>query len=776
MRSLVLAFCGLVWALSANAQPVEVRSGQHDGFIRLIVDLPERVAVNIENWHEEAHVTFPGQELTFDTSRIFRRISRDQVADVTSGKELTDLRIKLDCQCEVTSFWHGKSLLVLDVRETATVFPSVVAAQGPRLNEVADAIAAQKKSDATATQRVTFPQGGSSHAASLAKSRLRMGPDSESDAAEATQSAAGSPEEAEISLDPETRDHLARQLGRAVNQGLISPRPSITARSEAAPATEPPEEKPSDSSGAPQPAEHLHLHAQSSIDRDFLAIIEAGAKGISAQSCISEDALDLVSWGSDKPFAHQVGELRKELTGEFDRLNVEAVIRLARLYLFFGFDVEARQTLALVDEESDAIVALSELAEVMENGHAQPGSKLSSQLHCEGPAALWSILALETLPPDAQINKDAALRVFDALPKHLRSHLGPHFSRRLLDYGDQASADKVLQILNRTEETRTAGAQLVEAEIDLVEGENAQATETMAAVVETNSEPSAQALIGLIDTKIRSQEAVSFDHAVLAGAYLQQNRGSELEGELARVYLTGLAASGAFEQSYEERERLDPALSLKLKGIVDSEMLNQLTKLADDITFLEHVFEDHATDHARIDPKIANTTAARLLEIGFAEVARPFVARHLAGKPGRERMMLRARIAIMEGRPHQVEAELLSVEGADADLLRAKARSMVGDHLAAADFFVATGDTEQSRRQAWLAEDWNRLLEAEDPALSSSAALALLGDGDPRDSDSETTQLSDRILSRNRGLIQQSSAARETIQQVLEAHPLPGSE
>ena len=774
MRLLMAVLYSASFGLAANAQAIDVRSGQHDGFVRLIIDLPERVEVKVENWREEAVITLPGQEFTFETSRVFDRISRDRVRDVIGDEDAAKLRVSLGCNCSVSTFWHGKSLLVLDVRDTDTVFPSIADRAPPASQEDMPVASAADEEERQPNQRLTIQQGSLSLAASLAKRQLKPESDVQEEAANAQQPSVLEETDPPEPLASEVREHLVKQLSRAATQGLISPRSQITPPTTAQVAETVPEEVTEPAS--PTTAGHINLRAQSSIDRDFLAVLEEGMRGHSANVCVDDAALDIGSWGSDSPFAQQVGPLRKDLIGEFDQVNLDAVADLTRLYLYFGFGAEARHTLSLAEDLSDNRDIYLALSAIMEDGHAS-NLALANQLHCDGPAALWAILSYETLPQDTQINKNAALRAFDALPRQLRGHLGPSLSRRFLDAGDPQTAENVIRILNRLEETVTAEADLVEAEIDLADGENAKAVEGLEAVVETNTEISAKALIELIDTSLKSENAVSYDHAILAGAYLQQNRGGELEHDLARVYLIGLAASGAFDQSYEERLRLAASLPPELLQEVDSDMLDQLTQSADEITFLRHVFVSSNEDRSRLNATASNAAATRLVDLGFADAARPFIEQETRGRLERERKILRAKISLMEGRPKQAEADLLDVEGDDAELLRAKARGIAGDHLAAADTYAELGDRGNSMRQAWLAEDWTRLLQAEERALSSGAALALLNEADAQPTENEGQDGdADRVLSKNRGLIQQSSAARETIEDVLMSNPSPEAE
>ncbi len=757
MMRLALAFViGCLVSTSALAQSVEVRSGRHDDFVRLIVDLPSRTETAVENGRDAATVTFQNKSLTFDTSKVFRRISRDVVADVVANVEGGHLEIKFGCECEVTSFWHGQSLLVLDVRTREELFEEAVI----------------EEPEVESTGRIlSVPQGPSSLAASLAKPRLKPEQKPEPAPADAQKQTPTPHPDAENELIREAREQLIRQLSRAASQGLISAKSKrqdfkTNDSEETESDTTPPALQPGDE---PQihPGAHVNLRAQSTIDRDFLTAIQEGSGAQPQSVCLTGQEIDVGNWASTSSFSEQIGALRQGLMGEFDRLNEEAVIQLARFYIHYGFGAEARDTLALIQDGTDEAAVLHQLAAIMEDGHVSLTSSLSGQLNCDGPAALWAVLSHQALPKNLPVNAKGAILAFDALPKHLRSHLGPKLSRRFLDADDKVSADKVLRILSRSDETSLPGAELVGAEIDRADGQYPTAIRGMESVVSSNSEPSAEALIQLIDTSIQSDTSISFEYVVLAGAYVQQYRGGPLEQDLARVYLIGLAASGAFDQSFRERERLVEIFDAEGLTNVDEELLNQLVSNADDVTFLKHVMANSQSDKT-LSADIANKSADRLIQIGFPERARPLVSADAAGKAGRERQLLRAEISLLEGKPRQAEVDLLALEGQEADLLRARAKSQYGDHSDAARMYASAGDTDQFLRQSWLAEDWDQLLLTNDRVLSDGAALASLESSEDQQDSQEG-----RILTHNRGLIQKSAAARDTIEEILLANPSP---
>ena len=767
MRLVLALFWTLGLAAAAAAQPVEIRSGQHESFTRLIVDLPERAEFEVQNFARQAQVSFPGRSFAFDPSSVFSRISRERIAEISVTEGESAFSIKLNCQCEVTSFWHDRSLLVLDVRPTEKKFAEF---EPDEQIEVEPEIeTAELEAPKAPPRRIPVTKVAGSLAATLANDELK--PNEVTEPVEPEVLMDPSPEGSEVDTESlrAAREQLVRQLSRAASQGLLSP--STNLQSMAGKDSEPEEpEIPEKSPAQPEPKAIVNLRAQSSIDRDFLEMLGQVPNGFSSVVCLAEDEIDVGNWASEASFPVQVGALRRDLTGEFDELDVDIALQLARLYIHFGFGLEARDVLMMSGDEPSGFELLLSLAEIVEHGHANRPTELFSQLECDGPSALWSALAHEVLPENQKVNSDAVLRTFSALPIHLRRHLGPILSRRFLEAGDRETADDVLNILDRNDTTVTADAELVAAEIHRAEGKPVDAVETMEGVVEANSVPSAEALIRLIDTSVEAGLDVSFEQALLAGSYAQQHRGETLEPELARVYLVGLSASGAFEQAYEEHARLAQSLTSETSSAVNRAMLHQLTERADDINFLKFALSHHMKDIGDLTPRIANGAAQRLVDIGFPDQARAFLTTNALGESAREQRLLRARIALTGNRPRDAEKELLGLESTEADRLRALARSQIGDHSASAALHSKTGDQAEANRQAWLAEDWEALIDNRSSSYSNGAALARLpADGDFAENDTESASQEPRVLARKRNLIQQSTAARVTIQEILEA-------
>ncbi|WP_371225005.1 hypothetical protein [Roseovarius sp. 2305UL8-3] len=571
----------------------------------------------------------------------------------------------------------------------------------------------------------------------------------------------------------DARDRLLQQLARAASQGLVEPRVSLP-EALAGPSTLEPAEKPPkladeepDNPGLPQ----INLKAESSIDRDFLDFDLANATAGGTNGCLPLDQIDAASWGNDAPFGHQISALHQRLTGEFDEINHDSALKLARLYLFFGFGAEARATLALLPSTNvDALVTL-QLAEIAEHGHAEGAGYLANQMDCTSPAALWSALSYEAIPSDLPIDTDAILREFNALPQHLRRHYGPILSRRFLNAGQADVAKKLLRILDRPDTASTPQAELAKAQADAASGQTRQADIRLEDVVKSNAEPSAEALANMINDRVARGQRVSFEEAQLAGAYAFEKQNDPIGAELSAAHIRALASAGSFDMAFETLVDRGRALRPDQIPALHSDMMRLLADNASDVTFLHHMLAQRFGAAPQLDPFAVNKAAGRLIQLGFPGSTTELIAQDppRSSSAFRERRLLRAELALKLNRPRQAIVELLDLEGADVNGLRARALSAAGDHAAAYYLFASSPTPENARQEAWLQGDWKRAAAPGEPAYTALADLMAT-----RETATDTkADASQAVLARNRNLIAASTAARETLSAILDANPVP---
>ena len=754
MRWLVSATIFVLWAGFALAQTVEVRAGEHDTFTRLVFRLPDRLDYTLSQAGGVAELRFERQGLEFDTSVVFERVPRTRLAaiDGTSGGD--PLRLLLDCACDTRAFWYGESALVLDISDPA-----------PSSEEPSSDTEVTSEARPERLRPLPLPAGGPSPAARLVADTLHDVP----------RPTLGPPVQG-AALDA-GRARLIKELGRAASQGLLTPLrrpPARSARDAPLPVpgsdadTRDPVPDQTDREAPEKSADpsNVNLRAETSLDRAARPAMANSLDLAAGRRCPDPETVDVTRWTDGRPFPAQLGALRTGLLGEFDVPDQSAVMALARLYVHFGFGAEAREVLAQMGERSPEAKALSAMAEILETGDAGPhAAALAGKMDCPPETALWSALSRRELPADQPMNAESILRGLSALPPHLRAHLGPMLAKRFLESGFQRHGARVRRMLDRSDVTRTPEAELVGAEIAMSRGETQKAEAELEAVVTQNAEPSPAALLRLVESRVARGVDISYETAQLTGAYALEHRGTPLGAALADAHLSALAVSGAFDEAFEglaKRQEDGHAGASALR----SELVGHLTKRAEDFDFVRLITAPRMARPDALDPPTATAVGRRLLSLGFLSEAARFARPAAPDGARRARQLLRAEIALHDGRPRKAERALLSLSGKEADRLRARARSRAGDHRAARRIYTRLGLVDAARRQAWLAADWPALAEnAEAPMADVARAMVTASSRD--------TDTAGGVLARDRQLLEASAETREIARKLLAARPEP---
>ena len=389
-------------------------------------------------------------------------------------------------------------------------------------------------------------------------------------------------------------------------------------------------------------------------------------------------------------------------------------------------------------------------------------SVLSGFMDCEPIVAAWSLLSYPEVPTNAPIDPNAIVQGFLSFPQHLRKHLGPGLGKRLRLAGYPKQADHVVRSLLRNEETTTPAAGFLGSQSMSTD----RSEETLNAVIAGNSEPSAESLIQLIDTRIKQGDTVTLEMAELVGSYAVEYREQPLGNDLNRAYISALGAAGAFGQAFKEIANLANH-DADFQTAMQSELMSLLAKRAADPAFLKFATRPGKLNKTSLKEQVANDIAQRLLSLGFPQVAATYVPPLASGPAETERKLMRARIALMTDRPHQAMLQLIGINLPDAIDLRAQAKSMAGEHDIAEILFSQSGMAQEAMRQAWLDENWPSLRKHEDPSIAALAqklsSPTLVDEGFSED----------QVLARNAAMIEDSQSMRALIRALLDSTPRP---
>jgi hypothetical protein len=688
----------------AMAETARVLSGEHAEFTRLVVELPEpgdwRVGRNPMGY---AFAVAGEDQPAYDLSQVWQRIPRTRLQALRVDPDSGALTLTLACPCHVQPFEYRPGTIVLDIRNGPA--PIASAFEAPFVAAVPPVSGTPPLAEAP----VLYDWRSGLPNAAVAEDRPP-------------------PVDGGIALAP-LRDALLTQISRGAVEGLVDMQLPD-------PIQLPEDDLPDLPSGI-----RLGLGPLPGIALD---LGEPNAEPV--PTCLPDRDLALSDWAGDRPATEILVEARSGLYGEFDALDPEAVLRAVRLHLALGFGAEARQYARLLPEgpQPEALATLLSIARLMD-GDADPATPFAAMLGCDGAAALWAALAHTSLPTAAEVDVDAIVRSFTALPPHLRRHLGPRLADLLLPK-DAAAARQVRDTMARTPDIGPGLVALADARAELQAGRPEAALGHAQQALDEGS-ANALALAALVEAHAEALKPLPIKEAEAILA-LQQDAGTgAVADSLARAALLALALSGQADRAFAEIEAGDPSLA---------DLWRVTVALAEDSVFLVQALAAE-TDAPALEDGLALQIAARLLQLGFPDAALVWLGPVDSTRPVAWRL-LAAEAELRQGDPRQALTLVTGLEDAAALDLRLQAETGLGALEAAQRSAEAAGLEEEASRLAALRADWSGLAAT---AASPWAELATYAG--PSDVFAEGP------LARGAALLETSADARAAVEALLSA-------
>ena len=741
--ALLLILCALPYA--AFADPAVVQSGEHPRFTRLVTPINDS-PWSVTQTGRKVTLSFEAFEDGFDTAQVFDLIPRDRVAELRA--EQSSLTLTLDCDCAVSATTERGLYVVIDVADDKGGLQtpqSIVAATTPAL----DGSGTTPKLTATMPE---FPETSTQDVAAAWNTNITS------------------------SANPEAvtalQERLSRELQTATDRGVLSPAappfplasPTRSTIDTDAFGDLPPPRPPAATEGQELPERdlaNLRISTSRDLPQTFRDLAEI--TNMEGQVCPVDSDVSLASWGDTRPFAAQVANARLGLFGEFDRVDPDVALRLARTYLYFGFGVEARNVLDLAPALAKDTAILIAIARILDGEPVPQNNALAGLAECHGEVALWATLVAPVPARGAMPPSTHALRTLNGLPSHLRVLVAPKLHRVLLAYGDPDGADAALRSLKRLPGTMSPAAKVALAQGALEKGQIDTATKRLTEVVDDNTQHSPEALIALVDTKLKAKQPIAPETAQLVEAYVQELRGTALGPDLLRVHILSLAQSGQFDAAYEQIKEAD-----QIPDGLAPKILAKLTLFGSDIVFLDHALVQPDEALKGLSQNDALALADRFLTLGFASEAEHVLGLVAHLPRNEERQLLAARVSLAMGKPFRAQADLLNLQSDAANSLRADAKRMSGAHDEAHVLYTQINRPQDAAETAWLAEDWRNLTTQETPTFGPATTLTPGAETAPND----PSPSSAGMLARSASLLDQSTQARQTLQDLLSAEDL----
>lgn len=685
-----------------KAQEILVTSGEHSDFTRIVFRIPNGATWSLDSQRGRATIVLDGHEEGFNVDRVFSRIPRSRISDLTA--EENTLTFELTCDCPVVPFVTDGDYLALDFQS------------GPPLPEDFSALPrALSQGDLPIS---TFGIGDLLW--SVEQEIVTLGEETAS-------SVEISPtEEANLLQESdrlsEAQRNLQESFAEAATRGVLQ-------LSDGFPAALPDERAetalPEESAELFDSSENLDasesvLTSNMRITSSLDAPDSKTSAHVTSSKCQNDFDLNVSSWVKmDGPFA-EIGMLRASLFDAVDEIDKETALDLARMYLHHGFGPEAKQVLELSVDLASEHPELYDIADILELGYARNPRALHTSLDCETSAALWSVLSAQTLPKREKVAVDAVLRALNGLPNQLRQFLAPTVSSRLLDYGEANAAEQALRTVQRTPGPNSDPAKLANADLLISLGETSSGTEQLVRLVEEGSPTSPSALVALMEAKLENDELVSPEIALTIEAYAFELSGSEMEKPLLRAHIIAAAKSGQFSKAFFELNENWPQVAERSENSeLQSIVVDELTKRSDEMTFVSTVFSDAALWSPNMDRETWISVVKRLAKIGFPEKALEVVVSKFGSSLDSELQVLLAETNLEMGNYDIALQQVFSRTDPRADSIRARAQEGLGRNEVAHMIFSASGEDQAALRNARLSQNWNEIIADDDPVFGA---------------------------------------------------------
>ncbi len=813
IRPLALIFA-LLWPALVQAETVEVSSGEHEGFSRIVLRMPAEPNWSFGKVDGGYEFRAGRSDITYDLTTVFNRIPRSRISDL---RDLGDGRLffAIDCTCHGDAFVFRSGDTVLDIIDGAAPtadwpFEARLDAEAPA--PAPDAQVAEAEAEPTQPASPETPEPAaqpSEPTAPAAEPAPAPLPETEPASEPApqpvvpVQDRGGLPltttsrqSEAGLHFGPlrelvpsatsesgaetaannqrvrDTQTALLEQIARAAAQGLLdADMGKIEAGVAQATGTPTPSAEPEAPYAALPITKDGHISVETGIDRAAAAAGQPVGKTDDGTACLDPSLFDAASWGEPLDEGINLGAHRTHIVGEFDQPEAAGMTDLTRYYIYLSFGAEAR---ALIQRYPDVVqhpAVLYVMADVMDNKEAAAAPSLVKQMACNGATALWATLAQPKLLPSQSINKRAVTLTFSALPPHLRRHLGPRLAEKFLAIDDQETADIIRRSFGRAVPPTDTSLAMVNAEFDVVDGRVDSALNRLDTVVANADSNLPEALLKRVNTTLDSGAAVPEQTLSLLESLVFEQRDTELGAELVDANIRARGSIRDYEKAFNmlrdavAQGKVSDARAVELRQI----LFGQLAKNSSDASFLRRI-SGHMDQVVKMPAANRREIAQRFLDLNLPDPARQVLAGTGASVPDEADRLLYARAALLDSRPDVAIGYLAGLQGDEAETLRAQALAHAGDYAAATSKYESLGNTEAALHNAWRGGLWPDVARLDSTGPEGQAASLMDGTAQIPVDPLPTTP-----IAKSEALIQNSQAVRQTLDALLSnIEPLSG--
>lgn len=700
-----LALCSLVLSTQlafGQQSEVLIRAGEHATYSRLVIPAGNGAAWELRSFGREATLMIPGDNISFLTERIFDRIPRTRLLNIDT--EISDgntyVNLSLACDCSVDASIEGNNIL-LDIKDEAEQSAELV----------------EKPENEGVERPIPRPE----------------------------EIAESSSPEPDNGVPSDLAERLISQLNKAAEQGIIELNdidPQLM--EETSVPISPPEESLEVSEplqpiietldGLDSVAERMQQELKKASGSDDLnnsvritipdELVELDPSNrpirknptknvVPAEDlshCIDDELLDVSYWADVRPYSEQVATLQTRVFGEFDEPDPEAVLELARFYIFFGLGTEAKSLLKDVEVDQYQSDILIEIANTVEGKAYLSGGLLDKSAGCSGAVELWRTAALDTEETQPISDTDSLIDRFAELPIEVRRLVGPRLVKSFITRGQRTAANQVFSIIERAAGYHGDQHELRRADLQKLDGEFAEAEKIYWKLVYDNSEVSATAASELVQSMLARNAAIPQNVVSVLQSLAFEFRGTDEGVNLLLTTVRAKAGSNgvaeAISMSLDEIQVNQDNSDIYYE-VIDTILSQTSASDLGAVQYLNLIFDNlQLVKGENITDGTKRTVASNVMAAGLPNTALE-ILQSLAN-PDSDAVRLIAAEASVRIRDPEIAIELNQAQPNDSSLaeLASVALSTLGQHAAALDALKRANVDQNFSSLAFRAGDW----------------------------------------------------------------------
>lgn len=399
-------------------------------------------------------------------------------------------------------------------------------------------------------------------------------------------------------------------------------------------------------------------------------------------SCMPNEKFDIASWNQGINFLDGLRLVRTDLVNSRDKPDAAAVAVAMQHYIANGLSHEARYLPTAFMVETPHIAHLVEMTLILDDKPSAIQTTIARAPECVDSHALWHAMAWwNTDPAGALAAFQRGQNAMADLSRPLRVDILLRMAQAALSLDDTAQATTYLSLANRIAGKPSVKAQMLQAHIDIAQGNIVSGRNLLKELSHTRGSTGAQATLDLAKLENPVTKSTLGQLADVALLY----RGKKLGITALELRAKGLAAHDNLSQAIEEIAHEGALSDIVQTQVLDiqRDMLNTALQVTQDLpspqtleTVLSHLWlipADAQGDTTKVN------FAQYLNEQGLSGIADKMLDRSLVARHDEARW-LKAAIALKNRNIDRVLDILGDNKSAQDNLLRLQAVQLQQDN------------------------------------------------------------------------------------------------